>query len=727
MRNRLANASSPYLRQHADNPVYWQPWDEVALRHARQTDTPILVSIGYSACHWCHVMAEETFENVAIARVMNSLFINVKVDREERPDLDRVYQLAHQALSGQGGGWPLTVFLDPQDLTPFFAGTYFPPTPRHGLHGFPEVLHKVRDYYDAQRGQLRAQAVQLRQWLARASGGIVGGMPTIEMVDVAVARITERFDREWGGSVGAPKFPHAGELELLLDLAGELPGRRDDPEAASVPHHADYRTKSAAMARFTLQRMAVRGLQDHLGGGFFRYCVDERWTVPHFEKMLYDNAQLLPLYARIASMKAGEATGEPFEDAESAAARDRAVARQAANGIAAWIRREMTAPDGAFYSALSADSDGEEGKYYVWTREEIRGLLTPDEFTAVELGYGLDALPNFEERAWHLLKGATAEEIALRMNLPLPKACVLLAGARERMIAAREHRVRPARDDKILTAWNALAISGLARTARMLRDSQFAAPAIRALDALRRTVWVDGELYANVAEPALQIPAFLDDHALLLDALLEVMQLAFDPRDLTWAIALANAMREKFADREGAGFWFSSPEHHTPLVRGRSWTDDSLPNGNGAAIRSLRRLGHLLGDARCLGLAERALRGATGALQRFPDACPTVLRGLLESHSPRMQIVVRCHDDQQAVWRHALDNALAALDIVPGSHRIDVFYIPSHVGDLPGLLAQRAPRDGGVAYVCEGLTCRAPIESPRALAHALQRSREPAE
>src|SRR5579875_591402 len=711
MRNRLANASSPYLRQHADNPVYWQPWDEIALRHARQTDTPILLSIGYSACHWCHVMAQECFENVTIARVMNSLFTNIKLDREERPDIDRVYQLAHQALSGQGGGWPLTVFLDPQDLTPFFAGTYFPPVPRHGLPGFAEVLHKVREYYDTQRDQLRAQAVQLRHWLARTAEGVTGGMPAFGVIDTAVQRIADRFDREWGGSAGAPKFPHAGELELLFDLAASPPPRGDgEPDRA----RAD---KCAAMARFTLHRMAQRGLQDHLGGGFFRYCVDEKWTIPHFEKMLYDNAQLLPLYARVAATpRVAAQGGDPHGAADAAAGHERAVAAQAAHGIAAWLAREMTAPGGAFYSAVGADSEGEEGRFYVWTREEIRGLLTADEFTAVEWGFGLEGGPNFEGRAWHLLKAASAEEVAQRMGLPLSQTCVLLAGARERLIAARERREHPPRDDKILTAWNALAISGLARVARMLDDPQFAAPAIRALDALHRTVWIDGELYANVAEPAARIPGFLDDHALLLDALLEVMQLEFDPRDLAWAIALADALREKFADRELGGFRFSSAQHRTPLLRSRSWTDDSLPSGNGVAIRALLRLGHLIGDAHYLGTAERALRAATGALQRYPDACPTVLRGLVESHSPRTQIVVRCRDEQRAAWRRALDEALASAGIVPGSDRIDVFFIPSSLADLPGLLAQRSPRAGGVAYVCEGLSCRAPVESPGALA-----------
>src|SRR5690348_17136727 len=340
MPNALAHASSPYLRQHADNPVHWQEWNEATLAHAKQVDTPILLSIGYSACHWCHVVAHESVEVEAIAQAMNALFVNIKLDREERPDLDRVYQLAHQALSGRGGGWPLTMFLDPQDLTPFFAGTYFPPLPRHGLPGFGELLQRVREYFDTHRDELRLQNDRLREWMAHAGTAPGDEIPNADdATALAAQRIATRFDPENGGTRGAPKFPHAGELQLLIECAIEphsRPIREENQIAPTVQ-------ECMAMATLTLRTMAARGLQDHLGGGFFRYCVDAAWTIPHFEKMLYDNAQMLPLFARAARANklddgARAALANKLDDgARAAIAFDDPACAQAARGIFAWL------------------------------------------------------------------------------------------------------------------------------------------------------------------------------------------------------------------------------------------------------------------------------------------------------------------------------------------------------------------------------------------------------
>ncbi|HET7931491.1 MAG TPA: thioredoxin domain-containing protein, partial [Rhodanobacteraceae bacterium] len=468
--NRLAAASSPYLRMHAGNPVHWQRWDEVALNAARASDTPILLSIGYSACHWCHVMAHECFEDTAIATAMNQSFVNIKLDREERPDIDHVYQLAHQALRGRGGGWPLTAFLDPQDLSPFYIGTYFPPTPRHGLPGFPEVLQRVRDYFDHHRGELREQASGLQQWLQQADAGGDAAMPDVaEVSTMALGRITARFDPQWGGNAGAPKFPRATELEWLLDQSGDARARQ--------------------MAGLTLAQMAERGLQDHLGGGFFRYCVDANWTIPHFEKMLYDNAQLLPVYARHAACAGADAGS-------------RDAAKAAALGIVDWLERDMLAPNGAFYSAISADSEGAEGRFYLWTREQVRAALPDDLFELAVAAFGLDSPPNFEGHAWHLLRVAPLDDMARRLGRPLDDVASDYAAARRTLTATRTSRERPLRDDKILTAWNALTISGLAHSARLLDDPRCASMAQRALAALRDSAWIDGELFANVAAPA---------------------------------------------------------------------------------------------------------------------------------------------------------------------------------------------------------------------------------
>src|SRR5690348_8365680 len=686
-RNRLDDASSPYLRQHAGNPVHWQPWDEAALAHARETGTPILLSIGYSACHWCHVMAHECFENPGIATLMNASFVNIKLDREERPDIDRVYQLAHQALSQRGGGWPLTAFLDPQTLSPFYIGTYFPPEPRHGLPGFPEVLQRVRAYFDSNRDELRAHAEQLQQWMRHAEAGRPGDTPDASVAwTKALQRAESRFDAHWGGNAGAPKFPRATEIEWLLDVDGEA---------------------TRKMAHLTLASMAARGLQDHLGGGFFRYCVDASWTIPHFEKMLYDNAQLLPAYARLAA--------DPDIGASLSESANGAV-----DGIVEWLARDMTAPNGAFYSSLDADSEGEEGKFYLWTGEQMRALLSGSDFALAELAFGLDRPPNFEGRAWHLLRVAPVDDIAQQLGRSVEDIRAGYATVRRQLFDARERREHPARDDKILTAWNALAISGLARAARLLDDRRCGGMATRALAALRGSAWMDGDLFANVAEPPARIPGFLDDHAFLLDALLEMLQLAFNPRELEWAIALANALLDKFADREAGGFWFSTSDHATPLARSRSWMDDALPNGNAVAIRSLLRLGHLTGDTRHLESAERALRAGASALDRYPDACPTLLRALHEFERPRPQIVVRCPSAQVSTWNTALRGALRAEGLEPGGDPVDAFVIPSESGALPGLLSTREARGEATAWICSGLTCQAPITSPDELAGALR-------
>ncbi|HJT99284.1 MAG TPA: DUF255 domain-containing protein, partial [Rhodanobacteraceae bacterium] len=420
MTNRLARETSPYLRQHADNPVDWWPWGEEALAAARAANKPILLSIGYAACHWCHVMAHESFEDEATARVMNALYVNIKVDREERPDIDKVYQLAHQALARRSGGWPLTMFLTPTDLLPFFAGTYFPATPRYGQPAFVQVLEGVRAWFDSKPGELRAQNDALAAFLAaQAQTGAYADAIDDAPIRVALARIAATFDIENGGHVGGPKFPHASEIELLLAHAQD--------ERATSP-------SPRAMARRTLERMALRGLDDHLGGGFFRYSVDARWEIPHFEKMLYDNAQLLPLYA------------------EAAAVLDEPGFEQPASACAAWIARELIAPGGGFWSSLDADSEGEEGRYYVWQRDEIRALLDDDAFAIIEMRYGLDRPPNFEGAAWHLVVSASIDEIGTRLSLACADVRQRLADAVQELLAARARRVRPGLDDKILTA-----------------------------------------------------------------------------------------------------------------------------------------------------------------------------------------------------------------------------------------------------------------------------------
>ena len=369
MPNRLARETSPYLQQHADNPVDWYPWGEEALAEARRSGKPILLSVGYSACHWCHVMAHESFEDPETARVMNELFVNVKVDREERPDIDQIYQVAQALITQRNGGWPLTMFLTPDQL-PFFGGTYFPPTSRYGLPGFAEVLKRVREYYDQHPDEIREQGSMVAQALARTGPRGMTAHPSqfsAEPLDAAAAFLAQGFDAEHGGFSGAPKFPHPDSIELLL--------RR---------HAAIGDRQARDMATFTLRKMAEGGIYDQVGGGFARYSVDARWAIPHFEKMLYDNGWLLRLYA-----DAWTITREPLFEKVCAE-------------TAGWVMREMQSPEGGYYSSLDADSEGEEGRFYVWSVDEIRQLLSPQEFAVASIVYGLDRPPNFEGHAWHL-------------------------------------------------------------------------------------------------------------------------------------------------------------------------------------------------------------------------------------------------------------------------------------------------------------------------------------
>ena len=665
MPNRLATETSPYLRQHADNPVDWWPWNAEALATARAQDKPILLSIGYSACHWCHVMAHESFEDEATAGLMSEKFICIKVDREERPDLDKIYQLAHQALTRRGGGWPLTVFLAPDDLTPFYAGTYFPKETRYGMPPFAYVLDQVRGFWDTRRDAVRAQNETLREFLASYdSGEAHDGALDDAPIRAALAQIQRNFDSEYGGHVGAPKFPHCPEMELLLDLG--------TPQAR-------------ATVELTLTRMAEGGIHDQIGGGFCRYSVDERWEIPHFEKMLYDNAQLLPLYAE----RAGHAS----------LARD----------LIAWLLREMTAPTGGFYSALDADSEHEEGKFYLWQRGEVRALLDDEEFAAAERRYGFDRPANFEHHAWNPIAAVPVAQITTELALASSEAQARLARARAKLFAARAQRVRPGLDDKILTAWNALMIAGIARASRALAAPPLMGLADNALDCLHASAWRDTRLYAVAGEGAARFPAYLDDHAFLLDALLECLQCRWSDRDFAWATQLADTLLERFEDREQGGFFFTAHDHEKLIQRSKPFADEALPSGNGVAARALLRLGHLLGETRYLDAAERALRAAYATMTQMPAACATLQRALNDFLHPHTLVVVRFDSvEENDAWQ-------AALVAAGNSRRVDAYFVPDHAGNLSGAIAAQTYIAGGVAYVCRGTQCDAPLHDASAL------------
>jgi uncharacterized protein len=676
MPNRLADETSPYLRQHADNPVDWYPWGEEALARAGREDRPILLSIGYAACHWCHVMAHESFEDPATAAVMNALFVNVKVDREERPDLDRIYQNAQQMLTGRGGGWPLTMFLTPEQV-PFFGGTYFPPTPRHGLPAFKDLLERVAAFYRERKADIAEQNVRLLDALAEnealdAPGERLEAAP----IAAALAALREHYDAAHGGFGGAPKFPHPPNLERCL-------------RAAAL--HGDARARE--MALHTLTRMARGGLYDQLGGGFARYSVDARWEIPHFEKMLYDNAQLLPLYADAARL-----TGTDAFDA---------LLRESAD----WVAREMQDPRGGYYATLDADSEGEEGKYYVWTPDEVRALLTPEEYAVAAPRWGLDRPSNFEGHAWHLQAAREVAEIATALGIAPEAAAARLSTARTKLLAARERRVRPARDEKILTAWNGLMLGAMAKVGAHLGEPRYVDSAQRALDFLRAELWQDGRLHATWKDGCARLTAYLDDYADLAWGVLELLAVRFRAQDLAFTQALMDTALAHYWDDAAGGFFLTADDHEALIVRTRPLADDAMPAGNGVAARVLIRLGHLLGEARYLEAAERTLRAAWPRIVQMPIAHLTLIAALEEHLRAPTTVVLRGEEAALAPWRAVLDR----------DHAPDrlVLAIPPHVRDLPGVLGAAAPRGAAVAYVCRGTTCGPPVTTPEALRAAL--------
>ena len=672
--NALANETSPYLLQHADNPVDWQPWGPEALDRARTEDKPILLSIGYSACHWCHVMAHESFENEDTARVMNELYVNIKVDREERPDIDKIYQTAHQLLSRRTGGWPLTVMLTPDDHAPFFAGTYFPDAPRHGMPSFRQVLAGVEQLYRERRDDIRKQNASLIEALASLDPGAGtetdGAPPTRAALDTARAALMQAYDARHGGFGDAPKFPHPTNIERLM---------RD---YAARPASADGAAGLAA-ATFTFRKMCGGGLYDHAGGGFCRYSVDAEWMIPHFEKMLYDNGPLLSVAAELYQISG-----------------DAAFAR-VARETAAWVMREMQSPEGGYYSTLDADSEGEEGKFYVWTPDEVRGLVAEDEYAALASRFGLDRAPNFEGSHWHLHAFREVSDVARDVGATEAETAERIDRALARLFEARAHRVRPGRDEKVLTSWNGLMIKGMATAGRILGAPELVASAERAVEFIRGTMWSGGRLHATYKDGRARFNGYLDDYASLADGLLALLESRWSAPDLEFAIALADAMLEHFEDREHGGFFFTADDHERLIHRPKPMTDDSTPSGNGVAATVLGRLGHLLGDTRYLRAAERVIHAARDGLERFPHAHTTLLVALEELLDPPEIVVIRGAPVELEPWR-----ARATAGYAP---RRLVLAIPDDESGLPALLAERAPRGSPVAYVCEGHVCDAPV------------------
>jgi uncharacterized protein len=640
--NRLAGESSPYLLQHKDNPVDWYPWGEEALSRAREEERPLLVSIGYSACHWCHVMEHESFEDPAVAELMNERFVCVKVDREERPDVDAIYMEACQAMTGSGG-WPLNAFLTP-DEAPFYVGTYFPPEPAHGRPSWRMVLLAVADAWDRRREEVRRQAGQVVQALG-ASARLQPSADSIrdESLREAIAGLGGTYDRSRGGWGGAPKFPQASVIEFLL------------------------MRREREMSLGTLEAMARGGIYDHVGGGFSRYAVDATWTVPHFEKMLYDNALLARAY-----LHGWQVSGEE---------RLRRVCCETLD----WALREMRGPEGGFCSALDADSEGVEGKFYVWTMEELREVLGERYDDA--LAY---FTPREFERGLYVLEARGPEPADLDE-------------IRSRLFAARSDRVRPGLDDKRLTAWNALMISALADAGAVLGRGDYVDAAV-ACAAFLRSGRRDGE-GRLLRTP--RILGYLDDHAYLLEALLTLYETTFDPRWYREAVALGDAIIERFSDPERGGFFTTAEDHERLPARRKDLEDSPIPSGNAAAAFGLLRLGLLSGDRTYERHALGVLRLLLQLGVRHPLAFGHLLRAADFHLAPVREVAI------------VGPEASELLAVVRGAYRPHLV-LAGGSGDGVPLLEGREPVDGhAAAYVCERFVCQAPVTTPEALEAAL--------
>jgi len=688
MPNRLAHETSPYLLQHQDNLVDWYPWSDEALRRARDERKPIFLSIGYSACHWCHVMAHESFDDPEIAAILNAQFVNVKVDREERPDLDAIYMSAVQAMSGQGG-WPLSAFLTPEG-EPFFGGTYWPPRDKMGMPGFIKVIATIANAWASNPDGVTESAASVRAYLRQANEASLDGdalEPTI--TTDAVTALATQFDAEHGGFGGAPKFPQASVLDFLLRH-----------------HHRTGDDSALQMVLTTLDRMADGGIHDQLGGGFARYAVDRIWLVPHFEKMLYDNGQLLSLY-----LDAWKITGE---------ARYRAVVED----IAAWTLREMTGPEGGFFASLDADSDGHEGTFYVWTLAEVEaalvGHLTPDEIDLVTLHWGITRGGNFEGKTVLSVVRPIAD-LAEQTGIASDTIAATIARARELLFITREQRTHPARDEKVIVSWNALMLKALATAGDALQREDLLAAATRNADFLLTNLRdPDRHLARTWRNGTLRGQGMLEDHAFLADALIALYVATSEIRWLDAASDLVDEVIARFAHDSGVGFADTARDHEALIARPRELQDGATPSGNAVMADVLIALGIYRADDTLPAQTEAILRSLATVMREHPLFMGRHLAALTRWLSPCQELVLV--GDQTSSAFTSLRTSVAA--------RYEPLVVQGISSDeeqvalrFPMLMARPVPHGEAAAYLCEGMTCLPPVASAEELVALLDRER----
>jgi uncharacterized protein YyaL (SSP411 family) len=680
--NRLAKETSPYLLQHAHNPVDWYPWGEEAFQKAREEDKPIVLSVGYSACHWCHVMEHESFENEEIARLMNELFVSIKVDREERPDVDQIYMQAVQSITGHGG-WPMTVFLTP-DGVPFYGGTYFPPVDRHGLPAFPRLLEGVAHSYRNRRDEIVESGQRLVEQL-RASERLRGSseLLTTDILHAAFQGLSTQFESRHGGFGRAPKFPQP----MLLDFCLRYAWRTGFPHAME-------------MVTLTLTRMARGGMYDQLGGGFHRYSVDDVWLVPHFEKMLYDNAQLARLY-----LDAWVATGN-------------AEYRRVAEETLDYVLREMTHPEGGFFSAQDADSEGEEGKFFLWSADEVQRVLGDGERSRVALAYwDFDPGPNFEgKNILHVPREPS--EVASELGLSVEVMMGHLTEARGCLFKEREKRIRPGRDDKVLSAWNGLMLRAFAEAARRLGRTDYRSAAVKNAEFLLAHLRRDGRLLRTWKDGEAKLQGYLEDYAMIGDGLLALYETSFDRRWLDEAKHLADEILRLFWDDQVEGFYDTGSDHESLVIRPRNLFDNAVPCGSSVAADLLLRLAALLGEERYERHAVLAIRHVADLMIRYASGFGRWLAALDFHLGPAAEIALAWPKAGDDKGREALISEIVTR------------YLPNRLvlageeGDpllskLPLFSGKTAQNGKATAYVCRHFACNAPTPDPQELAQQL--------
>ena len=676
--NQLAQETSPYLLQHAHNPVDWHPWGEEALGIARKHDRPIFLSIGYSACHWCHVMERESFENEQTADLMNTHFVNIKVDREERPDLDAIYMEAVQAMTGSGG-WPMSVFLTPSGQ-PFYGGTYFPPQPRYGMPSFSQVLLSVSEAYRERREDIDAQAERLTDAIGRTGSLSAGGDSlSTEILSEASGRLLQYFDEQYGGFGDQPKFPQPMTLEFAMSQYR----RSGDADVLRIAEH-------------TLQRMAAGGIYDQVGGGFHRYSVDRIWLVPHFEKMLYDNAQLLRTYVH-----AWQINRRPEH-------------RRIADETVDYVLREMTAAEGGFYSAQDADSEGEEGKFFVWTADEIEAILGKEEADLLGRTYGVTPAGNFEGKTILNLK-RTVADVAQQAGAPVETVAERLTSARQKLFMEREKRIKPGRDEKILTEWNGLMIHALADVGVLLGREDALEAATKSADFVLSEMSQDnGFLFRSYKDGRARFNAYLEDYAGFARGLVALYESTFELRWLAEAVRLTKIMQSQFADEAGGGFFQTGIAHEQLVVRRKDFIDNAIPSGNSMAAELLLRLAKLTGNDEYRSEAARIFQIMAAAMAQQPTGFGRMLTALDDLLTPSQEVaIVGALDDPrtQALLHEARRHYLP--------HTVLALREPDGENPLP-LLEGRTLVDGQpAAYVCENYACKLPVTSVDALRRLL--------